>query len=171
MNRIKELRKSKKITQKELASHLGIADSTLSYWEQGRYEPDISALRQLSKFFNVSIDYIIGEIASIDIEVGKDYDISVNETKILYDVKLDETLLKRTEFENLSNEEVDKLAEYAEFLKSKRHKKSHRCEKCCAHLQNKRTPPTATSESQTCTGQDFQTCFHSTNKRIVLPKS
>jgi len=124
MNRIRELRKQKKITQKDLANHLQIADSTLSYWEQGKYEPDISALRQLSKFFNVSIDFIIGEVISDDAEVGKDYDISVSEAKIPYDVKLDNISLKRSEFENLSNEEIDKLAEYAEFLKSQRHKKS-----------------------------------------------
>ena len=124
MNRIRQLRKQKKITQKVLAGHLDIADSTLSYWEQGRYEPDINALRQLSKFFNVTIDYIVGEITSVDFEVGNDYDISVSETKIPYDVKLDETLLKRSEFENLSSEEIEKLAEYAEFIKSQRNKKS-----------------------------------------------
>ena len=124
MNRIRELRKQKKITQKELAGHLEIADSTLSYWEQGRYEPDINALRQLSKFFNVSIDYIVGEAIFYDVEINKDYDISVSETNILYDAKIDNISLKRTEFENLSNEEIEKLAEYAEFLKSQRHKKS-----------------------------------------------
>ena len=124
MNRIRELRKQKKITQKELAGHLEIADSTLSYWEQGRYEPDINALRQLSKFFKVSIDYIIGEATSDDAEIGKDYDTSVSEAKIPYGVKMDSTSLKRSEFEDLSPEEVEKLVEYAEFLKSLRHKKS-----------------------------------------------
>jgi len=48
------------MTQKELAKHLKIADSTLSYWEMGKYEPDSEALMRLSKFFNVPIDYILG---------------------------------------------------------------------------------------------------------------
>jgi transcriptional regulator with XRE-family HTH domain len=60
MNRIRELRKQKDMTQKELAKLLQIADSTLSYWEIGKYEPDIKALIKLSRFFEVSIDYILG---------------------------------------------------------------------------------------------------------------
>jgi len=48
------------MTQKELAKHLKIADSTLSYWEMGKYEPDSEALMRLSKFFSVPIDYILG---------------------------------------------------------------------------------------------------------------
>jgi len=48
------------ITQKELAGHLKIADSTLSYWEMGKYEPDSDALMKLSRFFKVPIDYILG---------------------------------------------------------------------------------------------------------------
>ena len=124
MNRIRELRKQKKITQRELAKHLQIADSTLSYWEQGKYEPDIHALRHLSKFFNVSIDYIIGEVISDDAEVSKTFDTFVSENKILYDVKSDINSIKRPEFEDLSPEEIGKLAEYAEFLKSQRNKNS-----------------------------------------------
>ena len=60
MNRIRELRKQMDMTQKELSKHLKIADSTLSYWEMGKYEPDSEALKRLSKFFNVPIDYILG---------------------------------------------------------------------------------------------------------------
>ena len=60
MNRIRELRKQMDMTQKELAKHLQIADSTLSYWEMGKYEPDNDALMKLSRFFKVPIDYILG---------------------------------------------------------------------------------------------------------------
>jgi len=59
MNRIRTLRKQKKMTQKELAQHLQVAPATLSYWESEKYEPDIKSLKMLSKFFNVSIDYIL----------------------------------------------------------------------------------------------------------------
>ena len=60
MNRIRELRKQMDMTQKELAKHLQIADSTLSYWEMGKYEPDNEALMKLSRFFKVPIDHILG---------------------------------------------------------------------------------------------------------------
>jgi len=60
MNRIKELRKLKKVSQKEVASNLGIAQNTLSTWEVGRYEPDSDSLVKLADYFNVSIDYLLG---------------------------------------------------------------------------------------------------------------
>lgn len=64
MNKIKELRKSSKLTQKELAQYLKISDSTLSYWERGDYEPDNNSLIALASFFDVSIDYLLGRSES-----------------------------------------------------------------------------------------------------------
>ena len=123
MNRIKELRKQKNMTQKELAKQLQIADSTLSYWEQGRYEPDIDALKQLSSFFQVSIDYILCSDLSEEEESDKDINSVVGEARKLYQVDNNNALPNRGEFKGLSEEEINKLAEYAEFIKSQRNKK------------------------------------------------
>lgn len=60
MNRIKELRAEKGILQADLAKLLKIGQATISNWENGRTEPDQDALREMSKFFDVSIDYILG---------------------------------------------------------------------------------------------------------------
>ena len=60
MNRIKEIRISKGIRQIELAQTLGISQSTLSTWENGRYEPDIAAINKLADYFGVSSDYLLG---------------------------------------------------------------------------------------------------------------
>lgn len=60
MNRIKELRAEKNILQSKLASLLKVRQNTISNWETGRSEPDQDALRELSKIFGVSIDYILG---------------------------------------------------------------------------------------------------------------
>ena len=122
MNRIRELRKQKKMTQKELAKHLQIADSTLSYWEQGRYEPDIDALKQLSSFFHVSIDHILCSDMSDKEKLDKGVDSVVGEAKKIYRDEISNILPSRSEFEGLTIEEIDKLAEYAEFLKSQRNK-------------------------------------------------
>ena len=122
MNRIKELRKQKKITQKELAKHLKIADSTLSYWEQGKYEPDIKSLKMLSSYFNASIDYILCSDIPKAEQLGKSVDSVVGEDKTLYNVNIENAILNRCEFYELTEAEVDKLAEYAEFIKSQRNK-------------------------------------------------
>ena len=59
-NRLKELRRSMGITQKELASNLGIAQPTLSGWETDRFQIDYDNLVKLADFFKTSIDYILG---------------------------------------------------------------------------------------------------------------
>jgi len=61
MNRIKNLRKNLGITQKQLADKLSVANSTLSYWEQGKYEPDHRNLFALADYFGVTTDYLLGK--------------------------------------------------------------------------------------------------------------
>ena len=147
MNRIRELRKRRDMTQKELAKHLQIADSTLSYWEMGRYEPDSNALLKLSRFFNVPIDYILGgDFVRWDIkgegvlhsdiipaEINNS-DIYVSEANVPYKkdvqsaltsnttngLQLANVAFDRVEFTGLTQEEIDILAEYAVFIKSRR---------------------------------------------------
>lgn len=64
MINLKELRKEKKCTQLDVANYLNVARTTYSAYEQGANEPDSSTLIKLSKYFNKSIDYLLGnEIA------------------------------------------------------------------------------------------------------------
>lgn len=58
--RIRELRKSKGLTQKQLAKILGCSPSAVSNWEQGIREPNISCLIDISIYFNCSIDFLLG---------------------------------------------------------------------------------------------------------------
>ena len=58
--KIKELRKTKGLTQKTLAEQIGQAQSTIVYWEQNKQEPTISSLRKLCEIFDVSADYLLG---------------------------------------------------------------------------------------------------------------
>ena len=60
LNRIKELRQERKITQSVLANYLGVAQNTLSYWEQGKYDIDNESLNKIADYFNVSVDYLLG---------------------------------------------------------------------------------------------------------------
>ena len=59
MNRIKDIREDKDISQTELAKKLNIARTTLSGYERQASEPPFEILIKLSKIFNVSVDYII----------------------------------------------------------------------------------------------------------------
>lgn len=60
MNRIKELRKNKHITQGELADYLGISTQAISLYERNEREPKLATWRKLADFFNVDVDYLQG---------------------------------------------------------------------------------------------------------------
>lgn len=58
--RIAELRKDRGYKQKEIAQHLNVAISTISNYETGCHEPDLTNLCKLADLFGVSTDYLIG---------------------------------------------------------------------------------------------------------------
>jgi transcriptional regulator with XRE-family HTH domain len=59
-HRIVELRKSKKITQEELAKKIDVSRSALSQYELGLRQPDYDIIKRIADFFGVSTDYLLG---------------------------------------------------------------------------------------------------------------
>ena len=59
-SKIKALRREKKMTQQELADKLKIGKTTVSNYETGYSKPDTDTLIQMSKIFNVSLNYLTG---------------------------------------------------------------------------------------------------------------
>lgn len=57
--KLQELRKSKGLTQEELAEQLLVSRTAISKWESGRGYPSIDSLKELSRFFSVTIDELI----------------------------------------------------------------------------------------------------------------
>ena len=57
--KLRKLRKEKSLTQEELAEALYVSRTAVSKWESGRGYPSIDSLRELSRFFSVSIDELI----------------------------------------------------------------------------------------------------------------
>lgn len=64
MPRLSELRKQKGLKQGDLAASLGVAQSTLSGWENGKFEIDDKNKIKLADFFGVSVDYLLGREVS-----------------------------------------------------------------------------------------------------------
>lgn len=58
--RLKDLRQERNIGQNKLASDLDLANASISYWENCKQEPSISAIYKLAVYFDVSADYLIG---------------------------------------------------------------------------------------------------------------
>ena len=60
MNRLKELRKEKGLTLKQMGQLLNMLDSTLSQYENGRRRPKEETWKKLADFFDVSVPYLQG---------------------------------------------------------------------------------------------------------------
>ena len=60
MNRIKELRKARKISQCKLAEMLNVHQTAISQWETGRTNPDIATAKKIADIFGTTTDYIFG---------------------------------------------------------------------------------------------------------------
>ncbi len=69
-NNLKNLRKSRQLTQEKLATILSMTRSAYNHYELGKYEPDIATLKKLANFYNVSIDYILNHQTKNQLQLG-----------------------------------------------------------------------------------------------------
>ena len=67
MNRLKELRQEKKLSQKELAENIGVHYRTLQNWENGESQIKPEKAQQLADYFGVSVGYLLGYIDDSEI--------------------------------------------------------------------------------------------------------
>ena len=56
---LKAIRKAKNLNQRKVAMDLNTSQECLSYYENGKREPPLQLLVDMSKYFNVSINYLI----------------------------------------------------------------------------------------------------------------
>ena len=89
-DRIVELREEKNISQSELSNAIGCGKTIVYYWETGQREPNSQMLVALSKFFNVSTDYLLG----LEDEFGN---------------KPEKMIIKKTSSGDLSAEEIEMI--------------------------------------------------------------
>ncbi|WNS73066.1 helix-turn-helix transcriptional regulator [Streptococcus sp. DTU_2020_1001019_1_SI_AUS_MUR_006] len=61
MNRLKELRKEKKKSQKEIANFLKINEKTISRWENGESQITLKNAAQLADYFGVPLAYLLNQ--------------------------------------------------------------------------------------------------------------
>lgn len=88
--KLQELRKNKGMTQEELAKELFVSRTAISKWESGKGYPSIDSLKEISKFFSVTIDELLSseELISAAKEenctnIGKMTDLLIGLTDIM----------------------------------------------------------------------------------------
>ena len=99
LKRLKELRLTKGISQKEIAEYLGITAAAYSLYERGNREPKIAILRKIAEYYNVSVDDLL----------------EMNSTPAIPAVHFNGS--------GFTEEEMKEILQFAEFIKSKRSEK------------------------------------------------
>lgn len=59
-NRLKQLRKENGLSQLDLGVILDIPQNLISNYERGKRNPNLTTIKKLATYFNVSIDYLVG---------------------------------------------------------------------------------------------------------------
>ena len=111
MNRIKELRQSLNLTQKELAEKIGFNQTAIGKYERDDLEPNLETLKKLSIIFECSIDYIIGhsdDFGNITVQQKSPSSLTPEEQKLLND------------FRSLPRSERNQASEYVHYLAHRR---------------------------------------------------
>lgn len=114
--RLIDLRENKNILQKDLANILNVEQATVSQWENGKRIPDSETLIKIANYFNVSVDFLIGN--------DKREKIASKEQEMKEKEALKNLLIKNgymKDNEDLSDDELDKLMKFLnankEFIK------------------------------------------------------
>ncbi|MGM2820537.1 helix-turn-helix domain-containing protein [Bacillus cereus group sp. Bce001] len=82
-NIIRNLRKQKGITQKELAQSLQLSESTIGMYERNERQPDYNTLIRIADYFNVSTDFLLGRDFNVkEDRNNKELDQWLNDIKL-----------------------------------------------------------------------------------------
>ncbi len=104
--KVKELRSNKGISQKKLADAIGVAQSSINYWEKGQRTPSVAAAQKLADYFNITLDELY-DIDNID---------NIPEST--------NTLAAHFDGDEYTDEELEEIKRFAEYVKSKRTEKN-----------------------------------------------
>lgn len=107
--RIKELREKEGLSMQQLAEKIGVNKSRVGMWENMGSVPRMDALKKISEFFDVSIDYLLGNdnTSFLDKENKKLNSLQRNLGKLNEkELEKAENMLKAV-FEDIFNDEED----------------------------------------------------------------
>lgn len=60
MTRLKEIRESKGISQKDFAAIIGVPANTYNQWENGKRQPDPEIMIMIADYYDITLDYLMG---------------------------------------------------------------------------------------------------------------
>lgn len=84
IERLKKLRKERKLTQKDIATFLNISQPAYQQFESGKKKMNLETMEKLADFFNVSTDYLLGKTDFPDLDLEVDIDNAIDNS-VAYD--------------------------------------------------------------------------------------
>jgi len=111
---LKELRSKHSITQEQLAAAIGVERSSIGKYEGNQnVMPSVDVLKAIADYFNVTTDYLLGRARAYEQSPPQVYMVAEPHGDTL-------SAFRRGEFRGLTQDEVNKLAIFAEGLKAGR---------------------------------------------------
>ncbi|MGT2714742.1 helix-turn-helix domain-containing protein [Streptococcus pluranimalium] len=104
--RLKQLRIDRKLRQKDIAEYFGTSPQSYAQWEKGLRKPSQDSLEKLAKFFDVSIDYLLGYT---DKKNSTDIDEEALEASLRKSIGFNGKPPTDQEVENMKNALIDYL--------------------------------------------------------------
>ena len=89
LNNLKLLRTEKGISQRQLGEAIGVSQQSINKYENHEIEPDIRTLILMAKYFDTSVDYLVGN-SSVRrvIEPTTAFDLNDSEARLVTDYRL-----------------------------------------------------------------------------------
>ena len=82
--RLKELRESKGMTQRDFAAEFGVSKGTVGMWESGAREPrTIDEINRIADYFGVSTDYLLGRTEEKEKPTPEEGDVPALNTRLV----------------------------------------------------------------------------------------
>lgn len=113
-NRIRELRRARKMTMKQLGEVLGVAESTISQYETGKRQPDNEALLRLGEYFDVTVGFLLG--AEQEKAPTAEGEREISDSDLKFALWGDVT--------DITDDDLDDVRRYAAFIKERK-KRGH----------------------------------------------
>lgn len=104
--RLRELRKSRNLTLKDIGNVLNVSESAVSQYENNKRELDNTSLTTLADYFEVTVDYLLGRTDSPDLAIPKD----IENMQFAFHGGINT--------DGLSKEDIDTLKKMADFMRS-----------------------------------------------------
>lgn len=106
--RLRELRKSKNMTLKDIAIILNVSESAISQYENNKREMDNASLAIIADYFNVTIDYLLGRTDSPNLAIPKEMEgIGV-------------AFSSGISMDGLNADQIEDIMNYIDYIKSKK---------------------------------------------------